>query len=155
MEQQLKKLIEGEQDPPGKLLMTLARDWRTLLDERMRPFGMSGARWTVLLALHTLGRPTNQTTLAKVVGVQAPTLVHMLDGLEQDDFVRRLPYSGDRRVKRVKLRPKGLRLCEKLHDVAQTMEEEILGFLPETRREGIRADLLKIRSRIQDLSGRE
>lgn len=155
MEQILKKLIEGEQDPMGKVLSTMSRNWRTLLDERMKPFGMSGSRWTVLLALHILGKPTIQSVLAKVVGVQGSTLVHMLDGLEKDGFVRRLPQPGDRRVKRVDLCPKGKRLTDKLCGVAKTLEEEILTALPKKRREPLRNDLLKIRSRIHDLSGRD
>ena len=154
MEQLVKKLIEGEQDPVGKLLSTMSRDWRSLLDERMKPFGMNGSRWTVLLALHILEEPTIQSVLAKVVGVQGSTLVNILDGMEEKGLVRRLPHPGDRRVNRVDLCAKGKRLTDKLFDVAKSLEEEILTVLPKKRRESLRDDLLKIRSRIHDLSGR-
>jgi len=84
-------------------LSDVARGWRNRLDERLRPMGLSCALWAVIRRLALGPVPLTQRELAAAVGIEGPTLVRLLDRLEQGGFARRVADPGDRRIKRVEL----------------------------------------------------
>ena len=69
-------------DQFGFRLGRLARFWRARLDEKMRPHGLTQARWVVMVHLRRGGNGFKQKDLADFVGIEGPTLVHILDNLE-------------------------------------------------------------------------
>ena len=82
----------------GLELGLLARWWRSKLDERLRPLGLSQARWTALWHLARGGDGLTQKQLARAVGVEGPSMVRVLDALERDGLVeRRQPPPGPAR----------------------------------------------------------
>ena len=85
----------------GMTLGRTARMWRNKLDERLSPLGLTQARWLVLMHLSRMGGEAPQKELAASVGVEGPTLVRVLDGLERLGLVQRLGVEGDRRALRV------------------------------------------------------
>ena len=82
-----------------------ARTWRTKLDERLSPLGLTQARWLVLMHLSRMGGESLQKELAFIVGVEGPTLVRVLDGLERLGLVQRLGVEGDKRARLIRLTP--------------------------------------------------
>ena len=90
----------------GITISRTARMWRTKLDERLSPLGLTQARWLVLMHLSRMGGEALQKDLAFVVGVEGPTLVRVLDGLERMGLVLRAAVEGDRRARRICLTPK-------------------------------------------------
>ena len=90
----------------GISISRTARMWRTKLDERLSPLGLTQARWLVLMHLSRMGGEALQKDLAFVVGVEGPTLVRVLDGLERMGLVLRAAVEGDRRARRICLTPK-------------------------------------------------
>jgi len=84
-------------------LNDLARGWRSRLDERLRPLGLSCAMWAVIRRLASGPAAQTQRELAEAVGIEGPTLVRLLDRLEQSGIARRVSDPGDRRIKRVEL----------------------------------------------------
>ena len=90
----------------GITISRTARTWRTKLDERLSPLGLTQARWLVLMHLSRMGGEAPQKELAFIVGVEGPTLVRVLDGLERLGLVQRMGVEGDRRARRVCLTPK-------------------------------------------------
>ena len=66
-------------DQFGFRLGRLARFWRARLDEKMRPHGLTQARWVVMVHLRRGGNGFKQKELADFVGIEGPTLVHILD----------------------------------------------------------------------------
>lgn len=84
-------------------LNDVARGWRSRLDERLRPLGLSCAMWAVIRHLANGSPPQTQRELAEAVGIEGPTLVRLLDRLEQVGMARRVPDPEDRRIKRVEL----------------------------------------------------
>ena len=84
-------------------LNDVARAWRSRLDERLRPLGLSSAMWAVIRRLATGQAALTQRELAEAVGIEGPTLVRLLDRLEQCGIARRVPDADDRRIKRVEL----------------------------------------------------
>ena len=90
----------------GITISRTARTWRTKLDERLSPLGLTQARWLVLMHLSRMGGESLQKELAFVVGVEGPTLVRVLDGLERIGLVQRLGVEGDKRARLIRLTPK-------------------------------------------------
>ena len=90
----------------GMTVARTARMWRNKLDERLSPLGLTQARWLVLMYLSRMGGEVLQKELALCVGVEGPTLVRVLDGLERMGFVQRRGVEGDRRARRVCLTSK-------------------------------------------------
>ncbi|BAH76334.1 MarR family winged helix-turn-helix transcriptional regulator [Solidesulfovibrio magneticus] len=84
-------------------LNDVARAWRSRLDERLRPLGLSSAMWAVIRRLATGQAALTQRELAEAVGIEGPTLVRLLDRLEQHGIARRVSDPRDRRIKRVEL----------------------------------------------------
>ena len=90
----------------GITISRTARTWRTKLDERLSPLGLTQARWLVLMHLSRMGGESLQKELAFIVGVEGPTLVRVLDGLERIGLVQRLGVEGDKRARLIRLTPK-------------------------------------------------
>ena len=90
----------------GLTIARTARMWRNKLDERLSPLGLTQARWLVLMYLSRMGGEVPQKELALCVGVEGPTLVRVLDGLERLGLVQRLGVEGDKRARLIRLTPK-------------------------------------------------
>ena len=90
----------------GITISRTARTWRTKLDERLSPLGLTQARWLVLMHLSRMGGESLQKELAFIVGVEGPTLVRVLDGLERIGLVQRLGVEGDKRARLIRLTSK-------------------------------------------------
>ena len=93
-------------DLVGIIINRTSRTWRTKLDERLSHLGLTQARWLVLMHLSRMNGKALQKDLAVSVGVEGPTLVRVLDGLERMGLVLRAAVEGDRRARRICLTPK-------------------------------------------------
>ncbi|MBV8047697.1 MAG: MarR family transcriptional regulator [Paludibacterium sp.] len=111
-------------------LIYLLKNWRSTLDARFRPFGLSQARWHVLLKLLRASQSLAQCDLAERVGIEPASLVRLLDALEHEGLVRREADPQDRRAKRITLTEAGRALALELAAIADVMREELLGSIP-------------------------
>ena len=102
----------------AQLIGEIHRLWRLRMDERLRPLGLSQARWTTLRTLRRAGEAIAQSELAARVGIEAPTLVGILDGLARSGYVERRVSPLDRRVRTVHLTPRAQRVLVKIERVA-------------------------------------
>lgn len=75
--------------------------WRNMLESRLRDFGFTRAKWATLSAIVLSGEGKNQNELAKQLGIEGPTLVRLLDSLEEGGYVSRRPSPSDRRAKQI------------------------------------------------------
>src|SRR5438477_11154143 len=87
----------------GPLLHGTARAWRLKLDERLKPMGLSQAKWRTLLHLSIAPDALTQTEIAARLGIEEPTLVPLLHRLESEGWVTRKNSPRDRRCKVVQL----------------------------------------------------
>ena len=113
-------------DQFGFRLGRLARFWRARLDEKMRPHGLTQARWVVMVHLRRGGNGFKQKDLADFVGIEGPTLVHILDNLEKQRLIERRQDKSDRRGKTVHLTEEGWKLLNFLDDVVAEVRRENL-----------------------------
>ena len=113
-------------DTIGPLLHGTARAWRLKLDERLKPMGLSQAKWRTLLRLSMSPGPLTQAEIASHLGIEEPTLVTLLHRLEDDRWVSRRNSSHDRRCKTVHLTRRAQRVIEEINLEAFRLRHELL-----------------------------
>lgn len=124
-------------------LMFIARRWRNLFDEALRVTGESHARWLALTWTELLDGKANHRELAERVGVELPTLVRLLNRLEEEHLVKRRSLGTKGRAKSVVLTDKGR---ERLTLVARIVTETREHFL-----EGVDEERLTIALEVMDV----
>ena len=114
----------------GPLLHGTARAWRLKLDERLRPLGMTQAKWRTLLHLSLVNRPITQAEIAGRLGIEEPTLVNLLHRLEDAGWVKRESSAEDRRCKWVKLQRRAQRVIGTIDQAATQLRQELISDIP-------------------------
>lgn len=104
----------------------VTRRWRKLLDERLKDLGVTQARWTTMVYLDKGGEGLTQRELANLMAIENPTLVRLLDSLEQQDLIERRACPNDRRARRLHLTPAGRAFMDDLTERAEKLREEML-----------------------------
>ncbi|MFG6667590.1 transcriptional regulator SlyA [Halomonas sp. HNIBRBA4712] len=119
----------------GFRLSRLPHLWRSILDRRLAPLGLTQTRWVTLYHLWRMGEGHPQCDLAKAIGVEAPSLVRTLGQLEEQGLIERRACDNDRRSKRIFLTPKATPLLEQIDSVASQARTEIFEGLDEEQLE--------------------
>lgn len=110
-------------------LARVGRRWRARLDARVKHLGLTQARWIALLQLRRSG-PLSQRDLAEQIGVEGPTLVRLLDGLQQGGLIERTATHEDRRVKKIHLTASAYPLIEEITRISDALREELMQGVP-------------------------
>lgn len=110
-------------------LARVGRKWRARLDARVKHLGLTQARWIALLQLRRSG-PLSQRDLAEQIGVEGPTLVRLLDGLQQRGLIERAATHEDRRVKTIHLAACAYPLIEEITRISDGLREELMEGVP-------------------------
>jgi MarR family transcriptional regulator for hemolysin len=106
-------------------LHMVAHAWRTELDRRLRPSGFSHSRWLLLLHLSRHDGCTHRE-LAQHMGIEAATLVRLVDRMEQEGLLKRCGSETDRRVKHLNLSTAGKKAVDLIRSHAAMLRKEIL-----------------------------
>ncbi|PCM44184.1 MarR family transcriptional regulator [Marinobacter sp. ANT_B65] len=104
----------------------VTRRWRKLLDERLKDLGVTQARWTTMVYLKEGGEGLTQRELASLMAIENPTLVRLLDSLEQQKLIERRACPNDRRARRLHLTDPGREFMEVLTARANALRDEML-----------------------------
>ncbi|TPW22287.1 MarR family transcriptional regulator [Marinobacter nauticus] len=104
----------------------VARRWRKLLDERLKDLGVTQARWFTMVCLQRGGEGLTQRELAHLMTIENPTLVRLLDSLEEQGLIERRSCKHDRRVRLLYLTNTGERFMSELNERANLLREEML-----------------------------
>ena len=108
-------------------LILAARRWTTHADDHVRrKTGHSRARWQTLSALAFSEGPVATLELAARVSVRWPTLIRMLNHLEQEDLIRREQDPNDKRSRLVSITPQGRRVIGRVQDVLDPVRTRAL-----------------------------
>src|SRR5438874_11980887 len=81
------------------LLHGTARAWRQKLDQRLKPMGLSQAKWRTLMHLSIAQEALTQAEIAARLGGEEPTVVTLLHRLEREAGITRTNSPHDRRCK--------------------------------------------------------
>ena len=114
----------------GLVLVETARAWRTKLDQRLRPLGLSQGKWTTLVHLAWGGDKLTQRELANRIGIEEATLAGLLDRLQTDRWVERKTSEHDRRCKTVHLQPRSKKVLAQIFETAQELRQELIADIP-------------------------
>ena len=118
------------------LFRSVTRRWRKLLDERLKDLGVTQARWTTMVYLQQGGEGLTQRELARLMAIENPTLVRLLDSLEQQGLIERRPCPNDRRARRLHLTKDGTEFMNVLTERAARLREEMLDGISDRDIEG-------------------
>jgi DNA-binding MarR family transcriptional regulator len=98
--------------------------------------------WTYIVLSELARRPARmQADLAKAIGYDKTRLIDLLDELERDKLIRRLPDPDDRRARTVSLTPRGRKLQARARADIRAMEAELLADLSSSERRALLAIL--------------
>jgi len=106
-------------------LSTASRKLQTVFDAVVHKRGLTLARTRVLL--HLSNNPgVNQKELANILGVETPTVVRLLDGMEKHGQIARKAADRDRRAKQIVLTAFAERQVEEIEEISHRMGRQIL-----------------------------
>lgn len=137
-------------DEFGLLLFGTARAWRTRLDQRLRPLGLSQGKWRTLIHLSLGGNKMTQKEIAERMGIEEPTLAGLLDRLQEDGWIERRASPNDRRCKIVHLQRGSKPVLEKIFNTAHGLRHELIEDVPPGDLEACIRVLTKIRKKAEE-----
>ena len=111
----------------GYLVHDVSRIRRTLMDQMMRPFGITRSQWSVLSALSRGGNDgMMQVDLARLMDVGKVTVGGLVDRLEATGHIERRADAEDRRAKRVFITEQGYEVIRLMIIMAAKINQRIL-----------------------------
>jgi MarR family transcriptional regulator for hemolysin len=116
--------IELKEDFARSLAVS-SRMWKRYLDLQFRDLGLSQARWSVLFEISRNEQAT-QIELARVLAIEAATLVRLLDGLENAGLIERRLSAEDRRAKTLHLTGAAWPLIDRMKEISAASRSAIL-----------------------------
>jgi MarR family transcriptional regulator for hemolysin len=103
----------------------------------LRQIQQSSARMEAMSAILNSPPLSAQVDIAKRLRIEGPTLTRMLDTLEKDGLVERMPDPADRRTNKLRLTPAGERALEEIFEIVDVLRARLLdGMSPETIEQG-------------------
>jgi MarR family transcriptional regulator for hemolysin len=122
-------------------VVVAARRWRKLANERVKAVGQTMARWETLFLVAFSGSELTQSELARLISVEGPTMVRMLDVLARDGLIERSQSQADRRVTINRITPAGLKVIAEIMGITNALRNEVLSEI-EPERLAICVDVL-------------
>jgi DNA-binding MarR family transcriptional regulator len=102
--------------------------------------GFEISDWRVLSTLSD-GKAISIGHLAQVSVTKQPTVTRLLDRMEAQGYVKRIPHETDRRVTLVRITPRGKKLVSALIVQAKAHEDQVLAPLGKEKAEELKATL--------------
>jgi MarR family transcriptional regulator for hemolysin len=109
-----------------RAMIVAARRWRKVANDRIKPLGQTMARWETLYLVAMSGNQLTQGELARLIGVEGPTMVHMLNALAQDGLIERQQSAVDRRVTVNSITPGGMQVIRDIMAITNELRSELL-----------------------------
>ena len=139
----------------GVRLVVLARAWRRELDKRLAAVGLTDATWSPLVHLGEAKGALSQRELAALAGVEASTLVRLIDILAGRGLVARRPHPTDRRTNLIALTAAGRRTLAEIRALLAEAEGDMLSSLGEDEVADMLAGFDAIEARLRELHARQ
>lgn len=129
-------------------LVLVARRWRALIDDELRPLGHSSARMEALSAIMNSPDPSSQVVIANRLRIEGPTMTRMIDALSRDGLVERRTGPSDRRTKYLHLTKNGEAALEQIFDAVEPLRVRLLDGLTREEMDGMQQVLTKMLHRL-------
>ncbi|MFJ4131481.1 MarR family winged helix-turn-helix transcriptional regulator [Pseudomonas cyclaminis] len=116
----------------GSQLGLIYRQWRKILDSRLKTYGITDASWSPLITLARANRPLRQKELAARLSLDTSSMVRVLEKLRAELLIDWSVDLTDRRAKAISLTLQGQQLVANIEGYSRALEEEVLaGIAPE------------------------
>lgn len=136
----------------GYLIHDVSRLRRIVMDDIMRPYGITRSQWSVLSALSRSGNSgMNQVDLARLLELGKVTVGGLLERLESSGHVERRADTNDGRARRVFITEKGYETIELMIAVASKANRRIMKGLTADESRIAEKALFKIKLNLKDL----
>jgi MarR family transcriptional regulator, transcriptional regulator for hemolysin len=145
----------SEDETFGQLLHGTARAWRQKLDQRLKPMGLSQAKWRTLMHLSIAPEALTQAEIAARLGVEEPTVVALLHRLEREAWITRTNSPHDRRCKMVLLGRRAQRVIAQINATADKLRHELLADITHSDLKTCMKVLGRVRDRAEEGDGRQ
>ena len=104
----------------------VSRELSTGFDAQLKSLGMTTARARVMLLLARSPEGISQAAVTDFLGVEHPTAVRILDGLESLGHIRREPAPNDRRAKLIVLTALGRPVAAQVDVLTERLNAQLL-----------------------------
>jgi DNA-binding MarR family transcriptional regulator len=135
--------------PTFQLVRQLEQAVRTVLEDALRPQGLTCFRWAILSILLDEGSLTS-AELARRTFLTPQSMNESIRNLVMRGIVVRERSSEDRRALLVTLTPKGRQLAMAGSETVRELEEDLLGDMDDANRDSVRAWLLRTHAAVLD-----
>ena len=112
-----------------RAIVVAARRWRKVANERIKDLNQTMARWETLFLVAYSDNELTQSDLARLISVEGPTMVRMLDVLAKDGLIERRQSEIDRRMTTNRITPKGKKVINEIMSVTNLLRAELLSEL--------------------------
>jgi MarR family transcriptional regulator for hemolysin len=138
----------------GYLIHDVSRMRRTLVDQHMRPEGITRSQWWVLANLSRHGADGIMSTeLARLLDVGKVTLGGLIDRLEIAGYVYRRPDKQDRRAKHIFITEAGYALIDRMRHIAEDLNTQMCAGLSKEDISTTELNLIRLKDNLRDLLG--
>jgi MarR family transcriptional regulator for hemolysin len=138
----------------GYLIHDVSRMRRTLVDQHMRPEGITRSQWWVLANLSRHGEDGIMSTeLARILDVGKVTLGGLIDRLEVAGYVYRRPDKQDRRAKHIFITEAGYALIRRMGQIVEKLNKEMCGSMTDEEIAETELNLIRLKDRLRELLG--
>lgn len=145
-------MTEGQPAGPELTSVQLMEQFRAIAhathnrtNARMSTAGLSLARFRVLSALQAAGR-IRMNELSAALGVVPRTVTTIIDALEKDAMVARLPDPADRRATLLQITQDGLTQLRRFRALHDSVAAELFDVLTATERHQLARLLLRLQA---------
>jgi DNA-binding MarR family transcriptional regulator len=119
------------------------------LNNRFRPFGLTGSTFNVLMILDGEPEPLSPHELGERLLVTRGTVTGLLDTLQRRGLVKRVPHPNDRRMLLIELTERGRSVLRKTWAVHFPAQTEMLSVLSDTEKETLVRLLGKLEAHLE------
>lgn len=123
-----------------RAFVVAARRWRKLANDRIKPLGQTMSRWETLYLVAYSDAELNQTELARLIGVEGPTMIRMLDALAREGLIERQQSHQDLRVTINRITDKGRQVITEIMGITNDLRRDVL--------EGVDLEEMKVANRV-------
>ncbi|MBO9518711.1 MAG: MarR family transcriptional regulator [Porphyrobacter sp.] len=109
-----------------RALVVAARRWRKVANDRIKALDQTMVRWETLYLVAYSGEELTQSELARVVGVEGPTMVRILHLLAEEGLLERHQSREDLRVTINRITDKGRQVIADIMSITNQLRSEML-----------------------------
>jgi len=115
-----------------RLIIALAQELRTLMDQRLQPSGLTTQQAAVLTVIEMAGSPPGMTQVARALGMSHQNVKQLAVALERKGFLEIVPDEQDARSKRLQTTKQHKKFWAKRNAQDHACVEQWLSGLDET-----------------------